>query len=244
MLRSAFCCLLLLNPVAVAAPVPKAVEKKDDPADLKKLHARVAEAVSKDNWTGDDTKKVEETVIATLAKLTKAAGVDDRPLPVAFKDLEKMTPPQLKAGVKNALVVGEDVKATSFSNCVVVVSGTAKATGFDNCIVIAREVRCTGATNSVVIADEYARATSWGGGKAGDCVVIAGERVRATSMSDGFVHVLRPGTGTPPADDGRREDLPVMMTSARGVTFFGPEEKLRFADKDCKWVELKSPAAK
>lgn len=241
MTRLALVCLLSVS-AAVAAPVPKKVEKVD-PTDLKKLHERIVEAVEKNDWGDTDTKRVEEVVTATLAKLTKTAGVEDRPLPVAFKDLTKTAAADVKGAVKNSLIVGQDVQATTFTNCVLVVSGTAKGTTFTNCIVIGREVRCTGADSTVVIADEYARATSWGGGKRGDCVVIAGERVRATSMQGGFVHVLRPGTGTAPADDRRGEGA-IVMTSARGVTFFGTEEKLRFADKDCKWVELKATIAK
>jgi hypothetical protein len=230
---------------AVAAPVPKG-KQKDDTVDLRKLHDRIAEAVSKDNWSDDDTTMVEEKVTALLAKMTSAAEVEERKLPVGFKGLKTIAPADVRVVARNALIIGEDVKATSFSNCVIVASGAVQATGLSHCIVIARTVRCTSADNTVVVADEHARATGWGSPKSGDCVVVAGKRIRATGIHGGMFHVVAPDF-TCNVDDGRAnpKDLrPVMMTRGTSATFLVDASAAAMGEKDCKRVELKAPIAK
>lgn len=237
------CLLAAVASAAVAAPVPKPKEK-NEPVDLRKLHDRIAEAVEKENWADTDSKLAEESVAALLSRLCKAADVEERKLPVDFKDLKKVAAEDVKVSIGHALIVCKDLNLTGVGNSVVLSSGTVRMTSISNSIVIARHIRLTSAESSVLIADESAWATGFDDIRDGDCVVVAGERLRATSMTGGFAHVLRPGDGVPPLDYGRTEDKPIIMTGASRVRFFGKEEKLKFADKDCKWVELKSPIAK
>jgi hypothetical protein len=227
-----------------AAPVPKV---KGDPVDLRKLHDRIAEAVAKDNWDDDDAKMVEGRVTALLAKMSKAAEVEEWKLPVAFKGLDKKPAGDVKAVTRDALIVGENLNATGCRNCVIVASGHVHASSLSNCVVVARTVDCTLADNTVVIADEYAKATNWGLPKRGGCVVVAGKRIRATGVIGGLFHVHAPDLTCNAGEEGQADpkDLrPVITVIGSKATFLVDPAAPAMGDKECKRVELKSPIAK
>jgi hypothetical protein len=217
-----------------------AAQEAGKTVDLTKLQTRIA-ATAKTGWTDEDTTQVETVATQLMAGLAKASGTEAKKLPVEFKGLTKVDPAQLKA-VKNSLIIGEDIKANSATNCVIVASGNVQITKLTNCIVFGGEIRATNAENSLFVAKQYLRVTVMGR-KGDECIAVAGERFRSTNMTGGYVYVLHPGTGSAPADD-KDGDKPIRISKAQGVHFLGKVEKGPYADAQCKWFEVKTPLAK
>jgi hypothetical protein len=137
--------------LGLAAPPPKA--KAEEVVDLGALHTLIRKAAGSTEPISDaDAEKLESTVKLLLERAVKAADLPARKLPVLFKELNRAP-----AAVK----IDETQVAKQF--------------------LVAKEVRITSATNSVIVASGNVRFT-----RLQNCVVIA-KNVQATGIEDSIV---------------------------------------------------------
>jgi hypothetical protein len=122
-----------------AAPIPKGAYDNTTP-DLKAFFATVGKAVEDGKWPAEaDEKKLRDTARVIFERTTKAAEQKDRKLPVDFDKLTKAE-----------------------------VAKEFKQVRLDDAFVIARDVRVTGAKDSVIFAAGNVQITA-----AQNCVIVA-----------------------------------------------------------------------
>jgi hypothetical protein len=248
------CCAALLTLAcgAGAAPIPKEARAGTGVPDLKATFDTVEKAVQAEKWPAEaDEKKLTDSVRAVFDRMLKAAEQKERGLPVDFSKLKKhdVTAAFKSTSLSEGYVVAGDVRITSARKSLIFASGDVQITSASNCVIVARNVRCTGVDNCLVVAGEYVRLTSARQGQGRDpSVLLAGQWIRTTSMDGTVCHVLRP-TGQPAPDEGRfagNRPAPAIRTNgARGVIFLNEQADTGAnGPKNCTYLPQKTPIAK
>ena len=151
----------------------KLAELLKAPVDLEKIFKEVEKAVDGDL----DQEKLGTMLDKLTALLRKNTGNDALVLPVTFKDVREGD------DRKNNLYIGDNIKVTSLSNCIVLAGESARFTSATNSIIICRgDVKITASKNCIVLAGGVSQTTSIAGG-----VALAGEATNATSAQDAVV---------------------------------------------------------
>jgi hypothetical protein len=136
--------------LATAAPVPKGAGQTNPTPDVKVALDTVGKAVKDEKWPAEaEEKLLRDTARVIFERATKAAEQKDRKLPVDFANLTKLD-----------------------------VTGDYKGKSLDGNFLIAKDVRVTGARNSVIFASGDVQITS-----AQNCVVVA-QNVRCTGVDN------------------------------------------------------------
>jgi hypothetical protein len=221
----------------------------DRDADLHGLHALIRKAEDGKPLPDRDEQRALDTIRTLLSRVTQAAEIPVRELPVRIDSLTKsdVTKEFRQTILHKALVVGGEVRGTSASNSIILASEEVQFTTLTNCVVVGKTVRFGGVRNCVIIADEFVRGKDVGGtkGEPDGSVIVSGRWIRLTSATDTVVHVLRPGTEPAPYDPKGLLVTPIRMTTARNVRFLNKSDEVGTTTRtDCKCLESKSPLAK
>src|SRR5262245_975071 len=249
-LTTAIAFVTLVGTPGRGAPALKERTGSDGGPDLTALHALIRKIVENGKELGDkNEQQTTQTIRTLLHRVTQAASVPERDLPVKFDGLKKYDVAKEfeQASVQLGLVVGGDVRGTRAADSIVLAAGEVQFTSVDNCVIVGKTVRFTGARNCLIIAEEFVRGTGVGGGKGepDGSVIVSGRWIRLTRAQDAICHVLRPGNDPAPDDRKGLGYPPIRMTGAENVRFLNkPADVGTTGRKDCQCVELKSPLAK
>jgi hypothetical protein len=246
-------CAALAASASSAAPIPKDAGTGDATPELKPFFDAVGKAVEAERWPAEtDEQLFRGTARGIFMRATKAAEQKDRKLPVEFEKLTKadVVKEYQKDRLDNGFVIAGDVKVRFASDSVIFASGKAEVTHAGNCIIIAKNVKCAGATDCLVVAGEYANVTVVQTNvKDGyTSVVVAGQWIRSVILNDAICHVIRPGKLPPPEFTPTPTNTPypaIKNNRARNVVYLNERADTSGKDADQQtYAPPKNPIAK